>query len=474
MKCYYKFFIIFFSIFVLNCSIRYVNNCDRYKWVRIVYTSDINGHIFSEKQKKISYGGLNLLSSAINKFKMDSLKKSNPFFLFDGGDLFNAFVYSDQNKMSLLNNYINYNNYDLLSIGNHELDYGEFFFKNFNKINSEFVCSNLVSDDTEVPDFFNKVKPYKIIEKDNVKIGILGYITENLKDILPIQYRNLQCDNINLNVLSYKILRSYVNTLRSNGADIIILLSHNGFDINYPEQSPDYKIAEKVKGIDIIISSHREMGMMDPYVHPKTGTYICANYGGGKTIGKIDLMVDLIYGKIKRFYHILKPVNSNNFNVSTAFEKRKLNEKFFVYDKHKSQIAVNLLFDALKAKFNSDAVIINRGYIRKNITTKNISFSLIDEVYPFQNFVVELIIPKKFYNNFLDVINNENEFLVKADYFEKNSYKIITSDYCFEKFKKVILNYNYFDRKIFDENVSVKKVILKDVIKKYLTGCDWN
>jgi sulfur-oxidizing protein SoxB len=91
-----------------------------------------------------------------------------------------------------------------------------------------------------------------------------------------------------------------VQEVRDNGAECVVLLSHNGFDV-------DRKLAADVDGIDIILTGHTHDAIPEPVLVNKT--HLIASGSHGKFISRIDL--DVQGGEVKEVKHKLIPIFSD-------------------------------------------------------------------------------------------------------------------------------------------------------------------
>lgn len=100
--------------------------------------------------------------------------------------------------------------------------------------------------------------------------------------------------------LRIEALRKNVEEARANGADVVVLLSHNGFDV-------DRKLASVVPGIDVILTGHTHDAI--PEAVKVGNTLILASGSHGKFLGRVDLEVK--NGKVTDYNSTLIPVFSD-------------------------------------------------------------------------------------------------------------------------------------------------------------------
>ena len=99
-------------------------------------------------------------------------------------------------------------------------------------------------------------------------------------------------------------LQKVVDEARGKGAQVVVLLSHNGMDV-------DLKLASRVRGIDAILGGHTHDGVPAPTIVANGGgrTLVTNAGSNGKFLGVLDL--DVKGGKVADFRYKLLPVFSN-------------------------------------------------------------------------------------------------------------------------------------------------------------------
>ncbi|CAN0588520.1 unnamed protein product, partial [Ectocarpus sp. 12 AP-2014] len=95
-------------------------------------------------------------------------------------------------------------------------------------------------------------------------------------------------------------LAEVVAEVRASGADCVVLLSHNGFDV-------DRKLAAHVDGIDVILTGHTHDALPAPL--QVNNTFLIASGSHGKFVSRVDL--DIRDGEMKGLRHKLIPIFSD-------------------------------------------------------------------------------------------------------------------------------------------------------------------
>jgi S-sulfosulfanyl-L-cysteine sulfohydrolase len=159
----------------------------------------------------------------------------------------------------------------------------------------EFLAQNVAT-----ADFGDAVfKPYVVREINGVPVGIVGQAFP----YTPIANPRYFVADWTFGIKEAE-LQKRVDEMRANGAAVVILLSHNGMDV-------DLKLASRVTGIDVILGGHTHDGVPRPVaVKNPGGTTLVTNAGcNGKFLGVLDL--DVRDRKVREVKYRLLPVFSN-------------------------------------------------------------------------------------------------------------------------------------------------------------------
>ncbi|HRK77610.1 MAG TPA: thiosulfohydrolase SoxB [Thiobacillus sp.] len=198
--------------------------------------------------------------------------------------------------------------------------------KDFKKAGIEFVAQNIVTND-----FGDQVfKPYVMKEQNGVKIAVIGQAfpytpIANPRYMVPDWSFGIRDDS----------MQKWVDEARAKGAQVVVVLSHNGMDV-------DLKMASRVTGVDAIFGGHTHDGVPQPVkVKNAKGITLVTNAGSnGKFLGVMDF--DVRGGKIQSYQYRLLPVFSNLLPADPAMDalikkvrapyEDKLSEKLAVTD----------------------------------------------------------------------------------------------------------------------------------------------
>jgi len=162
----------------------------------------------------------------------------------------------------------------------------------------EFIAQNVKTLDFEDPVF----KPYALRTVNGIALAVIGQAFP----YTPIANPRYMVAEWTFGIQEPR-LQSVVDEVRAKGAQVVVLLSHNGMDV-------DLKLASRVRGLDAILGGHTHDGMPAPV---KVGSTLVTNAGSsGKFLGVLDLEVR--GGAVSAHRYRLLPVFSNLLPADAA------------------------------------------------------------------------------------------------------------------------------------------------------------
>lgn len=192
------------------------------------------------------------------------------------------------------------------------------------KGNMEFLAQNIKTTDFEDMVF----KPYAMREMNGVQVAVIGQAfpytpIANPRYMVPDWTFGIQDEH----------MQKMVDEVRAKGAQVVVVLSHNGMDV-------DIKMASRVRGVDAILGGHTHDGMPAPTIVKNGGGQTLVTNAGSnsKFLGVLDF--DVRGGKVQDFRYKLLPVFSNLLPADAGMQsfidkvrapyKDKLDEKLAV------------------------------------------------------------------------------------------------------------------------------------------------
>lgn len=264
-------------------SFNSLDNVTKTKKITILHTNDTHSHIDpfeKDHPKYANMGGVARRANIINQIR----QAEDNVLLLDAGDIFQGTPYFNYYGGELEFKLMSMLKYDVSTMGNHDFDNGiDGFYQQLPHANFDFVSANYDFKNTILNDI---VKPYKILIKDGVKIGIfgLGVELEGLVD-KKLYKETVYNDPI-------EISKDIVKQLKNEGCELIICLSHLGYQYkNHPDKVCDITLAKQTKDIDLIIGGHTHTFLEKPTIETNLeGKSVLVNQVGcyGINLGRID------------------------------------------------------------------------------------------------------------------------------------------------------------------------------------------
>ena len=254
------------------------------KKITILHTNDTHSHIDPfpiDHPKNPNMGGAARRAAIIESIR----KEEKNVLLLDAGDIFQGTPYFNYYGGELEFKLMSMMQYDVATMGNHDFDNGiDGFYAHLPHAKFDFVSANYDFKNTVLNDI---VKPYKIIIKDGIKIGIfgLGVQLDGLVD------KKLYKETVYNNPI--EVAQDMTRILKEEKkCDLVICLSHLGFKYkDEPEKPSDILLAQKTKNIDLIIGGHTHTFLDKPVIQKNSeGKEVLINQVGcfGVNLGRID------------------------------------------------------------------------------------------------------------------------------------------------------------------------------------------
>lgn len=215
---------------------------------------------------------------------VDELRRSNSnkVFLFDCGDFSQGSVYYNVYRGELEVKLMNLMRYDACAIGNHEFDYGlENLAHLARTAEFPFVCCNYDFRGTPCEGL---IKPYIVIERSGVRLGVFGVSPQPEGLILKRNMKGVRYTS------PAKAAKSVIKHLRKKeGCDVIVCLSHLGLG---EQKDMDIDFVRNTSGIDVLLGGHSHVLLPQPlYLLDRKGDEVIVMHEGkyGCSVGTLQI-----------------------------------------------------------------------------------------------------------------------------------------------------------------------------------------
>lgn len=254
--------------------------------ITILHTNDTHSNIdpFPSNHAKFpGMGGVSRRHALIQKIRQEE----EHVLLLDCGDIFQGTPYFNMFGGELEMKLMSEMGYDAATMGNHDFDIGlEGFKKAKSHAKFPFLCANYDFSETILD---GETKQYEIFQKGALKIGVFGIGIELNGLVSSTNYgKTKYLDPIT-------IANSVAKELKQKDCDLIICLSHLGYDYPDSKRISDRKLAQNTSNIDIILGGHTHTFLEKPTIEKnKKGKNVLINQVGyaGLYLGRIDIDVE--------------------------------------------------------------------------------------------------------------------------------------------------------------------------------------
>ena len=386
-------------------------------------------------------------------------KNNDHVIVLSSGDMWQGSSESNLTRGLIVTEWMNYLDFDSMTIGNHEYDWGEEFIEaNAEIAEFPFLAINIYDNDTgERADYCT---PSVMVERGGATIGIIGAIG-NCYSSISKEFSggvHFKVGNELTELVKAEALR-----LREAGADFIIYSIHGGYAqaTSGVTQVADWQISGYYNTVlsegyvDLVFEGHTHYGYV---LRDSKGVYHLQNGGDNRGISYAEAVVNFANGKnsIREARYIYSSEYSSlqddpivdellvKYNDQVSEGSRVLgNNRYRRGDTELRQLVAQLYLEAgLEAFGDEYDIVLGGGFISirspKYLPAGEVTFSQVQGLFPFENTLVLCSVKgSDLLRSFINT-NNENYFVsysnygnsVKGSINPNATYYIITDTYC--------------------------------------------
>ena len=402
---------------------KYLNHLDierlrrsHIKKLTILHSNDLHGDFLAEKVDSGLIGGVSMLSGYINKVRNE---EPNVIYAI-AGDMFRGSLIDSEFKGISTIEIMNLLTPDVVTVGNHEIDYGLthllFLEKcaNFPIINANMYV-NLNGS--------HLFRPQIVLKVGGLKILFIGVVT---KDVLS----NTKSEELIGTLIDIKDaaeeIRKVTDAYRTSDIDLTILLTHIGFE-------EDKKLAAALDpdcNVDIIIGGHSHTYLEEPCV--VAGIPIVQAAIGTDQIGRFDILFDESNQQIDSYTWTIVPVTEDNCPRDRALEEvidkyRTVTDSKYLHiltrfaqeythpSRNRETDLGSLIADCMKSQLGGDFIMIASGTIRSKSLGPIITLQDFLEAFPYPDIMIGFGLTGA-------QIRKAMHFLLRDDAFNENAH----------------------------------------------------
>ena len=352
----------------------------------LLHSNDFHGDFLPKEENGVRIGGISLLSGYVKK-KRET--EENVIYAI-AGDMFRGSVIDSEFKglstIELMNRLMP----DVVTLGNHEVDYGLahllFIEKcaRFPVINANFFIKTIRAR------LFN---PYYIIDRNGIKTLFIGIITDEI--LASTRSEDVIGSFVDVRAAAEEI-KIIIDTYKTTEINYTVLLTHIGFD-------KDQELAEMIPpeyGVDLIIGGHTHTLLEEPCVI--NGIPIVQVGTGSAHIGRCEIEFDPDTRKPVDFKWFVDDINSDNceddptvLGILNAY-KDQTDEKYLSVVTNFTRVLThparnqetelgNLFADIMQEDSSFDIMVLGSGSLRKPELGPIVTLQDLKEFFPFDD-----------------------------------------------------------------------------------------
>jgi 2',3'-cyclic-nucleotide 2'-phosphodiesterase/3'-nucleotidase len=335
---------------------------------------------------------------------IEKVRDLNPegSILLSAGDMFQGSPDSNLLYGKTVVDVMNYAQFDAMTLGNHEFDWGiDVLKQRIQQSAFPYICANVIDKRTGKPADF--AKPYSVLERKGVKIGIIGIATpETAYKTNPKMIENYTFAD------PVATVKKLIPVLKKQGVQIIIALTHLGSEMDSQRNihGDAAQLAQEVDGLNAVISGHSHQEVFGQV----RGVPVVQAYYNGRAAGKIDITYNKRTKKVETAVASVTPLSYvdqlPDQQVKAIIDKGQkeiapvknivVGHTLHALSHDRNEMAQTPLgqwvTDTLRQAADADIAFQNTGGLRTGIAPGDITMGNLYEVMPFDNtlFKVEM------------------------------------------------------------------------------------
>jgi len=356
----------------------------------VITTSDLQSRLAPyTNETGNSVGGMSRISATVQQIRTGA---DGVLLVSSGDDMIGHFYHTFQGEPEM--RAMTAAGYDLVCPGNHDLDFGDETYANaLGYAGFPVVCANIEPDNATLA---KAILPSVMLTRAGVRIGVFGLMT------LDLALLSVGGADVSVNPDVTGVAQATADRLRSEGADLVIAVTHTGSLL-------DRTISEEVYGIDLIVGGYDYINLYETVIGPHGWRTIIVQDGmKGERLGLLrftyagggiddpvwtTVYLDNSTGSDPAIDALLQPYYER-YNASMG---QQIGETMIPIDARRSMVRTgeaamgNLIADAWRGWFpDADVALVNGGSIRSDRIhpAGAISYRMVAEILPYDNTII--------------------------------------------------------------------------------------
>ncbi|MDO4711914.1 MAG: bifunctional UDP-sugar hydrolase/5'-nucleotidase [Peptostreptococcaceae bacterium] len=391
----------------------------RLKKLTILHSNDMHGDFLAEQIDDKLVGGVSMLSGYINQVRS---KEKNVIYAI-AGDMFRGSIIDAEYKGISTIEIMNALSPDVVTIGNHELDYGLPHLLFIEKCAQFPIINANLFIKTNHARLFS---PCKIVKIDGMKVLFIGIITDEV--IAQAKKDHLIGSFIGIKEAACEVGR-ICNSYNRLDIDLTVLLTHIGFEA-------DKALASMLRpewSVDLIIGGHSHTMMEQP--HEENGVLIVQAGVGTDQIGRFDIVVDTDTNRVHSYEWECLPIDDSHCERDRQIEdliqkyKDVTDQKYarvitrlhrqLTHPKRNEETALgNLFADIIRESLGLDVMLLGSGSIRSEKLGPIVEYGSLLESFPYDDGVYLMKISGELFHKMMRYMLREEVFLGTTEFYQ--------------------------------------------------------
>ena len=363
------------------------------KKLTLLHSNDMHGDFMAQEVDKELIGGVSRLSGYIQRARKED---ENVLYVI-AGDMFRGSLIDSEFKGLSTIEIVNLLAPDVVTLGNHEVDYGLAHLLFIEKCAKFPIINANMYIRSNHRRLFNS---HRILEIDGMKILFIGVLTEAV--MYATKRDKLIGALVNVEEAAAEVGK-ICNAYRTEDIDFTVLLTHIGIDA-------DKELAARLDpewGVDLIVGGHSHTYMEEPVI--VAGIPIVQAASGTAQIGRFDILVDMDNNCIDSYQWQLVPITDStcprdyplekvldHYKAITDQKYQRIVTRFadcYTHpDRYRETMLGKLLADAFKDVLGVDIMLLGSGSIRREDLGPIVTYQDLLEVMPYNESVYQLVV----------------------------------------------------------------------------------
>ena len=401
------------------------------KKLTLLHSNDLHGDFLVEKVDDKLIGGVSMLSGYVNKVR----KEENNVVYVIAGDMFQGSLIDSEYKGISTIEIMNLLAPDVVTIGNHEVDYGLAHLLFLEKCaNFPIINANMYLKNNGRRLFHS----HRILEIDGMKVLFIGILTEEV--LQKTKLEKLIGTLVDIKEAAAEVGR-ICDAYQTEDIDFTVLLTHIGIEADQQLAA----ILDPRWGVDLIIGGHSHTLLEKPI--EVNGIPIVQAASGTDQVGRFDIMVDTDLNSIDSYTWQLIPVDPEHcpedaalkdviekYNTITESKYNRILTRFperYTHPVRNRETAVGKIFaDAFKKSLGLDIMLHASGSLRSQFIGPVMTLKDLQEMEPFDEEVYRYVATGKQFRRML-------EYMLRDEAFDADAH---TEFYQFSEGMRVVYN----------------------------------